>query len=344
MHVFTAYSLALSASDITKCEDFICLKYILSLSVWDVLNLATWYSMYIRRTHIKSLLKVFATLENQHGYNISGYKSVINILLGVLLLLCLALFGTIIFLLLNDAVETQSWFMNLTFISNISSTFPVKVALAVVYITGTRIFRSVTPLLLTLFYVQCCLVLSHVIKETSEQLCILRSSEDKAHKIQNFIRHYNIAHGLVSLTESALSLQVFWLMSSHFSVIFSTISKILGFYEHNSVVYNTENYSLTSLQNISFFLIIYFASKVNSEDVEMREAVKNIAFQLSLVKEYKECSDLQLRFIQSKRELVLTAWGVFRFTRNFLFTSAGVLITYNLLILQLNTYHENTIL
>ncbi|GBM97997.1 hypothetical protein AVEN_98533-1 [Araneus ventricosus] len=158
--------------------------------------------------------------------------------------------------------------------------------------------------------------------------------------VKRYVREYSALHELACLIESALSLQIFWIMASHFTVVFSILSKILGFYGYSDPAYNLENSAFTAFQGPSFFVIIFFASKVNSADEKLRRGAKSVAFQLSLKREHKECSELLDRFIQSKERIVLTAWGVFHFTRSFLFTSAGVLISYNLLILQLNAQNE----
>ncbi|GBN75136.1 hypothetical protein AVEN_90700-1 [Araneus ventricosus] len=87
------------------------------------------------------------------------------------------------------------------------------------------------------------------------------------------------------------------------------------------------------LQGISFFAVIFYASQVENEDRKLRYEVKDFAFR---IKETKECSEMLLDFVSSKCHLVLTASGVIQFTKSLLLTSAGILVTYNLLVLQLN--------
>ncbi|GBN04557.1 hypothetical protein AVEN_257151-1 [Araneus ventricosus] len=129
-------------------------------------------------------------------------------------------------------------------------------------------------------------------------------------------------------------------MVSQFIVLFAMLSKILGFYGYFNVILDVENSVFASLQSISFLTIIFFASAVKREDEDLRNHVHHIGFQWSLAEETKECSKLLVRFIESKHHLVLTAGGIFHFTKSFLFSSIGVLITYNLLFLQLGTPKE----
>ncbi|GBN39184.1 hypothetical protein AVEN_15524-1 [Araneus ventricosus] len=115
-------------------------------------------------------------------------------------------------------------------------------------------------------------------------------------------------------------------------------SKILGFDELllNPII-TMDNSVFGSLHSVAFFALPYFASEVSKADEELRDKVKDEFFRLTLRKSTKAGSELLGRFMKAKRHLVLTAWGVFQFKKGFLFASAGVVITYNLLILQLNT-------
>ncbi|GBN28591.1 hypothetical protein AVEN_185114-1 [Araneus ventricosus] len=91
-----------------------------------------------------------------------------------------------------------------------------------------------------------------------------------------------------------------------------------------------------ALQGVSFFVVIFFAAQVHEEDEELRHEVKDIAFQLKNLKGTEESYEALFLFLESKRPLALTASGLFQFKKNLLLSSAGILITYNLLILQLD--------
>ncbi|GBM78271.1 hypothetical protein AVEN_245205-1 [Araneus ventricosus] len=102
-------------------------------------------------------------------------------------------------------------------------------------------------------------------------------------------------------------------------------------------IFKIDNSVFGLLQSIAFFALTYFASHVSKADEELRKKVKDVAFRLSLQENTRAHSELLVRFMKSKWRLILTAWGVFQFKKSFLFASAGVVITYNLLILQLDT-------
>ncbi|GBM97992.1 hypothetical protein AVEN_98530-1 [Araneus ventricosus] len=197
-------------------------------------------------------------------------------------------------------------------------------------------FKLFIPLLLTVLYIQCCLILSQLIKQCTEKLRISKDCGNKQIAVQCFIRDYSFCHELVLLTEAALSLQIFWLLSSHFTIIFVLISTFFGFYNFSVSILDVENSTFSVLQGISFFAVMFYASQVESEDRKLRNEVKDLAFRLKLSTETKECSETLLDFINSKCHQALTASDVVQFRKSLLLTSAGFLVTYNLLVLQLN--------
>lgn len=52
---------------------FNCSKNVISLVIWDLSAFASWYSIFIKRHHIKSLYKAFKNIEKSHLENISQY-------------------------------------------------------------------------------------------------------------------------------------------------------------------------------------------------------------------------------------------------------------------------------
>ncbi|GIY58698.1 uncharacterized protein CDAR_416051 [Caerostris darwini] len=295
------------------------------------------YSIYVKRTRITSLLKAFGRVQKSHKVKLAKYKLITNIVTLLYLLFCLCYFSSVIIVLCIDEYESENWFEDLTFHSNIAVSLPIKVSFNIAYIVLTRLFRVVSPLFLTAFYIHWCLILNRLTKQCAEELRISVQTSNKKRIVHNFIRNYNKLHGLAVMTESALSVEIFWLMASHFTIVFGMLSKVLGFFGYIDIILDLENSVFATIDCISFFAIIFFASRIHREDEKVRDQVREVIFQLSLAKDSTESSKLLLRFIQSKRQLVLTAGGIFEFTKSFLFTSAGVLITYNLLILQLNT-------
>ncbi|GBO40385.1 hypothetical protein AVEN_26606-1 [Araneus ventricosus] len=322
------------------CENFRCAKLVSSLIIWQISILINWYAIYKNRFEIAKLLKEFKRLEKKQRFKFTKYASLVNIITALFLLSCIAFWGTAIVVISMDVEEAKRWFEDLTFNKNLSVNYSLKVVFTSMYIASTRICRLVTPLLLALFYIYWCLNLKRFIKLSAEQLHASLKNPNKQFLLTHFIHHYNSCHGLALLTESALCEQIFWLMVSQFIVLFAILSKILGFYGYFNVILDVENSVFASLQSISFLTIIFFASAVKREDEDLRNQVHHIGFQWSLADETKECSKLLVRFIESKHHLVLTAWGIFQFTKSFLFSSIGVLITYNLLFLQLGTPPE----
>ncbi|GIY58699.1 uncharacterized protein CDAR_416061 [Caerostris darwini] len=335
---FTLYSLATYVFDLANfCDNLSCSKMVLSLMIWEISLIMNRYSIYSKRIQIKGLLESFENIQRVYKYKLGKNMIIINVLTIVFLTFSVTYLGLIMLCFFVDRNESEEWFDDLTFNSNITVSFPIKVSFNIIYIVSTRLFRLVTPQFLTIFYIQWCLILNRLVKQCIEELRISFHTSNKHCIIQHFMRNYSVLHELHLMVESALSMEIFWLMASHFIIVFAMLSKVLGFFGYFDLILDIENTIFFFLDTISLFSIIFFASRVNKEDERIRDKVKDIAFHLSLVKETKETSKLLIRYIQSKRHLVLTAWGIFQFKKNFLFTSVGVLITYNLLILQLNT-------
>ncbi|GBM71517.1 hypothetical protein AVEN_266882-1 [Araneus ventricosus] len=128
-----------------------------------------------------------------------------------------------------------------------------------------------------------------------------------------------------------------FLCSANFSDVFAIFSFALGFSKNLNALLTLNGIVFGTLNFVAFFATSHFAAAVSREDSMIRKRMKSVAFNLSVTKDTKGQGELLRRFIQSKTEIVLTAGGVMNFSRGFLLTSAGVLITYNLLLVQLNT-------
>ncbi|GBO17162.1 hypothetical protein AVEN_275268-1 [Araneus ventricosus] len=138
-----------------------------------------------------------------------------------------------------------------------------------------------------------------------------------------------------------MSFQVYCLCSSNFADIFTALLTVLGFYPHGDKFYVALKVISVVLNFTSFFAIAAFALGVSQENEKVRRKLEEIAFVLCATDETKKQGELFYRFIKLKKKLILSAWGVFSFSIGFLLTSTGVLITYNLLLLQLDTYRGN---
>ncbi|GBO14322.1 hypothetical protein AVEN_168689-1 [Araneus ventricosus] len=137
-----------------------------------------------------------------------------------------------------------------------------------------------------------------------------------------FIRDYSFLHKIILLAESALSLQIFWLLSSLFTSLFVLFSANLRFNSSSPLIADLEYIIFAALQGISFFVVILFVAQVNEEDEELRHEVKDVTFQLKRWIRTEESYEALLLFLESKRPLALTASGLFQFKKNLLLTSA----------------------
>ncbi|GBN59430.1 hypothetical protein AVEN_228425-1 [Araneus ventricosus] len=88
---------------------------------------------------------------------------------------------------------------------------------------------------------------------------------------------------------------------------------------------------------IILFQSAYTAAGVNEKDQNLRKLIKEISFNLRCSDDTKREGKLLLEFIMSKEKLIFLANGIFCFTKSFLLASASVFLSYNLLLLQLDT-------
>ncbi|GFQ88980.1 uncharacterized protein TNCT_34451 [Trichonephila clavata] len=134
-----------------------------------------------------------------------------------------------------------------------------------------------------------------------------------------------------------MSSEVLWICAASLTELFAEISIALGFYSHGNHVYTIEKILHTTFDLMSFFSIIFFAAEVGRKDQILRKVVKETAFALSLSDKTEVNGKLLYKLIKSKEEIVLSAWGVFNFTRSFLLASFAGIISFNLLLIQLNS-------
>ncbi|GBM56967.1 hypothetical protein AVEN_224877-1 [Araneus ventricosus] len=155
--------------------------------------------------------------------------------------------------------------------------------------------------------------------------------------ISHFCNEYTLIHQFACLTESAMSLQVFFLTCSYFSDLFSLFSNVLGFYTKHNGIFIVAKVVSTTLNFASFICIAYTAAGVNEKDQKLRKGIKEISFKLRCSDDTKRDGKLLLEFITSKEKLIFTANGIFTFTKSLILASASVFLSYNLLLLQLDT-------
>ncbi|KAG8190373.1 hypothetical protein JTE90_022017 [Oedothorax gibbosus] len=160
---------------------------------------------------------------------------------------------------------------------------------------------------------------------------------DTRRKVSDFIFSYQKIHQLTLLTEQTLSTQVFFIIASQLALTFSYLAICLGLYTEKDPVFNFENNAFNALQSMSFFVVMVVASRVKQRDQEVRIKVKELAYQLRLSSNTIEYGNSLHMFMDSKEPLILTACGIFKFTQSFFFKSIGILIIYNLLLLQLES-------
>ncbi|GBN00744.1 hypothetical protein AVEN_53853-1 [Araneus ventricosus] len=81
----------------------------------------------------------------------------------------------------------------------------------------------------------------------------------------------------------------------------------------------------------------YSAAETYEKYKKLKKRAKEISFTLRCLEDTKDDGKLLLKFIRSKEKLICTTSGIFTLTKSFLPAAASVFITFNLLLLQLDT-------
>ncbi|KAG8177794.1 hypothetical protein JTE90_017655 [Oedothorax gibbosus] len=343
------YTFVLYSHYLGLCSKFQCSKVVISLIMWRLFAVANWYSVFVKRREVRELLASSRNLDKRYKAKIDKNKLIVNVLMVGILAVLFYLLIMILVILWNDPATASSRFDEMTFRARkntsqdssssqsdqvetpFTSHHSFKVA-ATFLVTSTTLLVKALSVFLTVFYTTWCHSLSQVLAQCGDRL---EHHSDRERAVLQFLVDYDAIHDMCLLTESALSMQVFWLSSSHFVMVFIQFSKILGFYTYSNSIF-VENTVLAALQCVSFFAVTYFASEVHKQDKVLREIASDLGFRIRLSKGSRDFGDLLEQFLQSKEVVIFSALGIFDFTKGFLLSSTGVLISYNLLILQLD--------
>lgn len=334
-HLGITYVLILYTYDLEQCVDFQCKKFLLSRIVWRVCILITYHMLRWKKNRTQKVISEFLKVGHQHYSIMQTHASIVNVATTSFLVICLITSAVVFGLFTKYHSITNLFFLELTFNSHISCDFNLKLIIVFCYFVITRLLVVAVCILTTISHVTFNISLGRFISECKMKL---NHSIDSRNWVSYFVRDYNAIHSLAMSAESAFSAAVFWLWSSHFVEIFASFSNLLGFHSSVNPVYIVERIVITSLNLAALFSVPYFASEVCREDEKLRKRARETSFFLRMSKEteIEKSGEFLTRFMKSKEKIMFSALGAFYFTRTFLLTSAGVLITYNLLVLQLN--------
>lgn len=332
------HATALYYVDYKTCVDFGCAKVITALVFWRIVLLTTWYSIYLKRRKLSILVRAVERWERRLKNTRNKVIVSVNVTIVGLSLFLIYLHATMGLFLWSRSKVTDYIFQHLFFLQNSPNLQPViKLIASFLFYFFNRPFIYYCPPLVCLFYISWCFVLSQELKACGRHLNHLFRSTPPKNRfcfVQNFVNSYGRIHNLATLTESALSMQIFWLNSANFFILFIHFSRFLGMYTYRPSL-AVQSTWFPFLQGWFYFSIIYCASKVHQQDLNLRKLVLNVIFQLRISEPNQECRRLLTDLIKSRKILIFSAFGMFDFTKGFLLTSLGVLISYNLLFLQL---------
>nr|XP_015903969.2 uncharacterized protein LOC107436688 [Parasteatoda tepidariorum] len=315
------------------CSNIKCTKKCLCQLLIRAFVVADWIILKVKEKEIASLLQRFKTLKRLRGSIFRRCNLIINSATVIILLFSTVVYIFIVEHFLTNIEDSKRYFAAATFNANISlDDFTISI-LTALYFLVTRLTRTVIPSLLSIIYITWCNALCEAVKRCKDMIRI--PTANKTLDYLPFIQEYTYTYNLIAEIENIFSSHVFCLIGANFFVFFLSFTQLVGFTSIFDMPQKTENFTILLVQGVLLFVIIYKAAKVGEEDRLVRKKVKDLVFFLLSSKETCHNGNFLSEFLNSKPNITLTAGGAFTFTKSLLFTTVGVIITYNLLILQL---------
>lgn len=311
----------------TICYNFTCKKYVVMFVFWSFCTIFLWYAVVLKRRQVMKMFDFYHSF--QRSYNTVFHK--LRMILNFTTITCfIAFIGNVVYV--TSLVVTDNDLVNKFYDSLrlLQADLFVKKVILMLYIPFTRIVILLIPCMSCLFHIALFSSVLHAIN-----LCKNRAmSVNNKKKVNSFLKMYTKIHEFSASVDSAVSLELLILSSYQCSLIYTKISNLIHSIPLDAVA-RTQN--LFMYLQISLFVVaVFLASEIHNSDVSLKLRMRDVAFQLSLNPENSSCADLLLRFLDSKPVITFTAWKMFNFTRTFFLTSVGALLTYSLLIAQID--------
>ncbi|KAF8763754.1 hypothetical protein HNY73_021899 [Argiope bruennichi] len=323
LHLFLLYRVAMLTFQINN------FKYGIKLSAFtyvrDSLVLLAWHSVYCKRKKILKLMKTLMKLIELSPASCSKVQMMIFYVSLVGVYMCPLVTAAVMigFLTENKALKYQ----RSTLFGKCSTYFPRMIAFLINY--SYNLYLLTIPLLISLTYVFICVNLQKMLARITKSL-------KKCHSLENAKLAYHRATELflvISKVEDALSVCIFFVISFNVLLTFVCFAYGLGYY----------NWSKAGSANVigwffsnqtSFISIVCSASGVKAESARLKMTFQAV---LSGLKQEKDVSPLLVK-IEVFDSVSLTAWKMFEFSKGFILSTYGIILTYGLLALQSEKY------
>ena len=326
-HIIAISNIKMHITEFSECKDSFCRKRLVMLIIWIICFLMMWYSLILKRLQVKRMFREYAIFRDNYRAIFKRSFLVINILTFLqITILTASIIANMIIFFRNDEL-TNKWYDYIRIFE--AGIFMKRVNLFFYFIYSRSIF-VLFPGLLSLLHLTLFMSLNQALSTCNNYVIHCK----KGKHVEDFINTYSKIHKMATSVESAISLEMIFMISYQYSKFYLIISSL---YEKSSEfdIILLIDLSIRYLQNLLHTLSIFVAANVHVRDLDLKAKIKDVAFRMSFSKSTLVYSDLLNRFIDSKTIIIFTAWKMFSFTRTFIITSFGVFFTYTMLFLQL---------
>lgn len=146
---------------------------------------------------------------------------------------------------------------------------------------------------------------------------------------------YSKVQEMARCIESTLTLEMLFLACYQYTLMYMRVSDVYLSEIETDPILQIPRW-LQNMHIFFFLAMVLAASEAHSRDASLRWKMKNRAFQMSLHTTTPSQAEVIYKLVDSKPPIVFTAWKMCSFTRKFILTSIGMLLTYSFLILQLD--------
>lgn len=332
-HLAIVNDTVLHLQQLPECSFNFCKITSAVLVFWNFCLVSMWYSLILRRKLLRTLFEE-SRIFHAHfrDRNFQKVRGIMNTVTCVFIFICFASWVTVMTVFITDKNATSIWYRN---VSSFKVSFQTDFQenfhrfYLFIYFTNFRDIYVYFPGMVTLFHISFLFLLILSINLCERKLNVCKSAKC----VDTFMNMYSHVHSLATALDAATSPEIFFMACYQFSFMYIRISDLYIKLSDLDIVLTT----VRMLQNVLPFLFLLMslaAAEVHSRDMALRKKVKDISFQMSLRPTTSTSADILLRFMDSKPAITFTAWMMFSFKRTLILTSAGVLVTYSILILQ----------
>lgn len=332
-HTVGIYVMTIHAIEFRNTDISVRKKIHIVLIMWNLFSFIMWYSMIFNRASVRKMFSEYKSFETYFkDCSPRWYKIIINAMTSsILLIYLISIVAFIIYLLMNDDFKIVIF----KDFQDIGTNIHIKKMLIFFYLVSSRTVFTFFPSVVMVFHIS---LMAHLILTISYCKKEMQNKTEKS--LESFMKKYSRVHRMATTFESAVSLETLFLTFYQYSLMYFLISNLFGFGMNFNDILTEIFHVLHCIQPFLYIAMLLAASEVNNQDNLLRTAVKNWVFRLSIHHTTSGNSDMLSKFMYSKPVITFTAWKMFSFTRTFIVTSTGALLTYSLLVMQLRTPDE----